>query len=143
MTTVLRGVLRVSTTLVGACFVAGALAQAPARPVTAPKDFFAQPVGSDYFLANYTAYEAYLKRLAAESDRIRLVDMGKTAEGRTQWMAIVSSPANLARLDHYKDIARRLARAEGLTADQAHGLAAEGKAIVWIDAGLHANETIT
>ena len=123
---------------------APAAAQPAAAPkVTAPKDFFAQPPGTDYFLANYTAYEAYLKRLAAESDRLRLVDMGRTAEGRTQWLAIVSSPANLARLDHYKDIARRLARARGLSEAQAHALAAEGKAVVWIDAGLHANETIT
>ena len=126
-----------------ALVLATPVAAQQAPRITAPKDFFAQPPGTDYFLANYTAYEAYLKRLAGESDRIRLVDIGRTAEGRTQWMAIVSSPANLARLDHYKDIARRLARARDLTDDQAHTLAAEGKAVVWIDAGLHANETIT
>src|SRR4029078_10344604 len=39
-------------------------------------------------------------------------------------------------------IARRLALAEGLTEDQAHALAREGKAVVWIDGGLHANETV-
>ncbi|MEN2788021.1 M14 metallopeptidase family protein [Sphingomonas oligophenolica] len=116
---------------------------ATAGEVTAPSAFFAQPPGSDYFLADYTAYEAYLKRLASQSDRMKLVDIGKTSEGRTQWMAIVSSPANLAKLEYYRDIARRLAKAEGLTGDQAHALAAEGKAIVWIDAGLHANETVT
>ena len=57
-------------------------------------------------------------------------------------MAIVSSPENLRNLDRYKDIARRLALAEGLTDDQAHALAREGKAVVWIDGGLHANETV-
>ena len=57
-------------------------------------------------------------------------------------MAIVSSPENLRRLDHYRDISRRLALAEGLTDAQARALAAEGKAIVWIDGGLHANEVL-
>ncbi|MDP2213603.1 M14 family metallopeptidase [Phenylobacterium sp.] len=113
-----------------------------AAPVTPPSEAFAQNPGSDYFLANYTAYEAYLKTLAGQSDRMKLVDFGKTEEGRTQWMAVVSSPANLARLDHYKSISRRLAKAEGLTEADAAALAAEGKAVVWIDAGLHATETV-
>ncbi|HEY7475712.1 MAG TPA: M14 family metallopeptidase, partial [Vicinamibacterales bacterium] len=67
---------------------------------------------------------------------------GKTAEGRDQLMAIVTSPANHQNLAKYKDISRRLALAEGLTDDQARALAREGKAIVWIDGGLHATETL-
>ena len=57
-------------------------------------------------------------------------------------MAIITSPENIKNLDHYKDIAARLAHAEGLTDDQAHALAREGKAVVWIDGGLHASETV-
>jgi hypothetical protein len=120
-----------------------AFSGAHAAEITSPDKAFAQPVGSDYFLADYTAYEAYLKTLAGQSDRIKLVDIGKTEEGRTMWTAIVSSPANLAKLDHYKDIARKLAKAEGVDKAEATKLAAEGKAVVWIDAGLHASETIT
>jgi len=71
-----------------------------------------------------------------------LVDIGRTAEGRTQWMAIVTAPENLATLGRYKEIARRLARAEGLTDAQARALAAEGRAVVWIDGGLHADEVL-
>jgi hypothetical protein len=74
---------------------------------------------------------------------MKLVDIGKTEEGRTMWVAIVSSPANLAKLDHYKEIARKLAKADGVSKDEATKLAAEGKSIVWIDAGMHASETIT
>ncbi|WP_183030013.1 M14 family metallopeptidase [Altericroceibacterium spongiae] len=111
--------------------------------ITAPADAFPQEPGSDYFLANYTQYEAYLKLLNQQSDRMKLVNIGKTAEGRDQWMAIVSSPENLAKLDEYRDIARRLAKADGLSEDEAKALAAKGKAVVWIDAGLHATETVT
>ena len=116
---------------------------ANAATITPPSEAFAQNPGSDYFLADYTAYEAYLKTLAGQSDRMKLVDIGKSEEGRTQWVAIVSSPANLAKLDHYKSIAKRLAKAEGLSKEEAAKLAAEGKAIVWIDAGMHATETVT
>ena len=85
---------------------------ANAAAITPPSEAFAQNPGSDYFLADYTAYEAYLKTLASQSDRVKLVDFGKSEEGRTQWMAVVSSPANLAKLDHYKAISSRLAKAE-------------------------------
>lgn len=127
----------------GVILAFGALGGAIAADITPPEKAFAQPIGSDYFLADYTAYEAYLKTLAAQSDRIKLVDIGKTEEGRTQWMAVVSSPANLAKLDRLKEISRKLAKAEGVSREEAAKLAAEGKAVVWIDAGLHATETIT
>ena len=110
--------------------------------ITPPAAEFGASIGDDYFLATYSQLETYWKRLARESDRLRLVDIGRTEEGRTQWMAIVSSPENLRRLDHYRDISRRLALAEGLTDAQARALAAEGKAVVWIDGGLHANEVL-
>src|SRR3984885_12618694 len=108
----------------------------PVPKVTTPKDALGFNLGDDYQVANYTQLEAYWKKLAAESDRMKLVDIGATGEGRRQYMAIVSSPENLKKLDRYKDIARRLALAEGLSEDQAHTLAREGKAVVWIDGGL-------
>jgi hypothetical protein len=57
-------------------------------------------------------------------------------------MAIVTTPENHRRLARYREIARQLAMAEGLSDDQAHALAKEGKAVVWIDGGLHATETL-
>ncbi len=110
--------------------------------ITSPKQQFGFNIGDDYKLANYTQFEAYWRKLAKESNRMKLVEIGKTAEGRTQLMSIISSPANIARLDHYKEISRKLAFAEGLTDDEAHALAREGKAVVWIDGGLHATEVL-
>ena len=69
-----------------------------------------------------------------------MVSIGTTSEGRQQYMMIVSSPDNLKHLDKYQQIARQLAQAKNLTPQQAHALAAEGKAVVWIDGGIHANE---
>ena len=112
-----------------------------ARHITSPKEEFGFNVGDDYRLINYSQMEAYWKKLASQSDRLRLSDIGMTAEGRHQWMAIVTSPENLKNLARYKDIAQKLAAAEGLSSEQAHALAREGKAVVWIDGGLHATET--
>ena len=114
----------------------------PAAAVATPRQQFGAAIGDDYFLANYTQLEEYWKTLDRQSDRMQLVDMGRTEEGRSQWMAVISAPENLAALERYRDIARRLALADGLSDEQAQALAREGKAVVWIDGGLHANEVL-
>ena len=111
-------------------------------PITAPEAVLPGKPGSDYFLANYTQISAWLNRVASESDRMKLVSIGKTAEGRDQYMAIVSSPDNIRNLEHYREISKKLALAKGLDDEQAHALAREGKSVVWIDAGLHATEVV-
>jgi hypothetical protein len=113
-----------------------------AQNLPSPKEHFGFNIGDNYQLATYTQTEAYFKKLAAASDRVKLVDIGKTEEGRTQYMVVVSSPANLKQLEKYKQISQRLARAENLSNAQAQALAKEGKAIVWVDGGLHATETV-
>lgn len=112
-----------------------------AQQVPSPKSHFGFDIGDNYQLANYTQTQAYFKKLAASSDRVKLVDIGKTEEGRAQYMLIVSSPENIKKLDRYKEISQQLAHAE-MTAEQAKALAEEGKAVVWIDGGLHATEVV-
>jgi len=128
--------------LIGAAPHAPSIApQAPQAPaVTSPKTALGFDIGDDYQLANYSRLSAYWRTLDAESDRVRVVEYGRTSEGRPMLMAVVTSPANHQRLGEYRGIARRLALAEGLTDEEAKALAAEGKAVVWIDAGLHATE---
>ncbi|MBL0171225.1 MAG: peptidase [Gemmatimonadaceae bacterium] len=110
--------------------------------ITTPKEALGANFGDDYFLANYTQLSGYWRTLEKESDRLKLVEIGKTAEGRPHLMAIVTSPDNHKRLARLKDISSRLAHAEGLTDDQARALAKEGRTVVWIDGGLHATETL-
>ncbi len=120
----------------------GAPAPATNDKVSAPEAVLGTKPGTDYYLADYTEISKWLKQIATESSRMKLVSIGKTAEGREQYMAVVSSPENLAKLDHYKEISRKLALAKGLTDNQARALAKEGKPVVWIDAGLHATEVV-
>ena len=110
--------------------------------VTTPKAELGNNIGDDYFLATYTQLMAYWHKLETESPRMKVVEIGKTAEGRPHLMSIITSPANLANLDRYKAISARLAAAEGLTDAEARALAKEGKAVIWIDGGLHATEVL-
>ena len=109
--------------------------------VTPPVQEFGANIGDDYFLATYGQLERYWQKVDAESDRVRLVSIGQTEEGRPQWMAVVSAPENLARLDDYRAISRRLALGE-VDESEARTLARGGKAVVWIDGGLHADEVL-
>src|SRR5262245_17318986 len=133
--------LRLSELVVAILLLTSATSFAQSK-VTTPKEQLGFNFGDDYQLANYTQLVDYWKKLAQQSDRMKLVEIGKTAEGRTMLMAIITSPENHKKLDRYKEISRRLATAEGLTDEQARALAAEGKAVIWIDGGLHATEVL-
>jgi len=110
--------------------------------LTTPEQFFGHEIGADYVLPNYRQLTEYWQILERESDRMVMVDIGETEEGRRQYMAIVTSPENHAELEHFRQISERLARAEGLSDAEALALASEGRAVVWIDGGLHANEVL-
>ncbi|HYV35310.1 MAG TPA: M14 metallopeptidase family protein [Gemmataceae bacterium] len=112
------------------------------KAVTTPKEHFGFNLGADYCLANYKQILAYFHKLEGQTDRLKVVHIGKTEEGRDQLMGIVTSPANHAKLEHYRNIARRMAQAQGITKEDAEKLAEEGKAVVWIDGGLHASEVL-
>ena len=125
-------------TLVFVCLSFFSLAQS----IPSPKSHFGFSIGDNYQLATFSQTEAYLKKVAAVSPRMKLQSIGKTEEGRNQYMAIVSDPANIKNLAKYKAISQKMARAEGLSESEASQLAKEGKAVVWIDGGLHATETV-
>ena len=123
--------------------VQAATYQEKSQHLLSPRQAFGAAIGDDSFLATYTDLEWYWRRLGRDSDRMSIVDIGRTEEGRSQVMAVVTSPENQARLDHYRGIARRLALAKDLTDEDARALAAQGKAIVCITGGLHATEVLS
>ena len=110
-------------------------AQAPT-----PASVLGHAPGDDFYLADYADTIRYFHALAASSDRIKMFTVGKSTHGLDIEVAVISSPANLARLDEFKKNAGRLARAEDLNDDQAKELARNTKVIVHIDGGLHSDE---
>ena len=121
------------------CATLPAFAQRPAQLPT-PESVIGFPVGADYKLFTYDQSIDYFKRLAAASNRVKLITVGKTSFGKTWTAAIISSPANLANLDRIRAANMRLAHPEGLSEGEARRLASQGRAIVDISGGLHASE---
>jgi hypothetical protein len=112
-----------------------------AQHIPTPKEHFGFEIGEDYKLATYTATDAYFRKLAAISDRVKFVEIGPTEEGRQMPMMIITSPENHQKLDLYKEISQKMGRAE-ITQEEARNLSLIGKPVVWIDGGLHSTETV-
>src|SRR5947209_11945675 len=107
--------------------------------VPTPREHLGFTPGDDYKLADTAQIYGYFQKLAASSDRIRFVKFGESALGKPMYIAFISDAANLQKLDRWREISRRLALGQPAEAE-ARALAEEGKAIVWIDSGLHASE---
>src|SRR5215467_12923663 len=116
-----------------------AVCLALAQPPT-PESVLGHKPGDDFYLATYDESLGYFQKLAQSTDRLRLVHVGKTTRGLDWYIAVISSPQNLAKLDQYKETAKRLALVKGLNDQQARELARNGRVMVHIDGGLHATE---
>jgi hypothetical protein len=145
--------LSLSVALLGA-LLAGSLAEAiaatarkqraTAAPAKAPspRDVLGFTPGDDRKLASWEQFVDYFRRLDRASDRVVLQELGKTTLNRPFMLAVISSPANLARLARFKDIQRQLADPRAITGGQveAERLIAEGRTIVLITCGVHSTE---
>ncbi len=108
--------------------------------VTSPQEYFGFQMGADRKLARWDKIVDYFNKLASESDRIKVVNMGPSTEGNPFLLAIITSPANLANLEHYRQISLKLADPRGLDKAAVDALIAEGKAVVCQSMSLHATE---
>ncbi len=82
----------------------------------------------------------YFQVPAKTSDRIRVDELGKTADGRPFIAATIADAATLKNLDHFKDIQQRLADPRKTNAADAERLIGEGKTVVLITCSIHATE---
>lgn len=115
-------------------FCSFAIAQLPS-----PEQVIGFQMGADYKIADYTQITDYLKLLDAQSDRVHMQQIGTSVLGKPLYLLFISSEENLRQLDRWKEISARLARAR-ISDAEAKQLAQEGKAIVWIDGGIHSTE---
>ncbi len=114
-------------------------------PVTAfsqtpPEEFLGHKAGADRKLADYGQIQKYFAGLDQESEKIKVLSIGESTLGKPIIMAVITSESNMAELDRYRNIAKKLRDARGLTAQEAKALAREGKLIVLITCSLHASE---
>lgn len=116
-----------------------------AAAIPAPADVFGFVPGEDRKLASWQQVLEYFDRLDRASDRVKFETLGKTSMDKPFVMATISSPANLARLEEFKQIQAQLAdpRKLGAPAERdrkAADLIARGKTIVLITCGIHSTE---
>ncbi len=113
--------------------------------VPTPAEVLGFTPGDDRKLASWAQMLDYFRKLDAASERVQFEELGKTTLGRPFVLATISAPENLARLEVYKDIQRRLADprtlGRGARAEvTAEGLISNGKTIVLITCGIHSTE---
>src|ERR1700744_1784991 len=113
---------------------------ASAKHITSPEEAFGFKPGTDRKLADWTQLTAYFQKIAAESDRIRYAELGKTTEGRPFIAFTISAPENLAHIERYQEIQRKLADPRTTTPDQAKQLIAEGKTVLVVTCNIHSTE---
>ena len=127
----------------GAIALALLIASAPSLAQTSipsPEKFFGFQMGADRKLANWDRLLEYYRLLDKASDKMQVVELGKSSEDRPYVAIFISSAANLGKLDHYKQINARLADPRGLSEAEGRKLAAEGKAVIIQSFALHSNE---
>jgi hypothetical protein len=114
--------------------------KAKSGTVLTPSAFLGFEVGADRKLADYRQIASYFKALAAASPRVEIQVLGKTTLGEDMFMAVISTPENLANKAKYKEIARKLADPRGLTSQQIDQLAHDGKTIFLLTCNIHSTE---
>ena len=110
-----------------------------AQPPT-PESHFGHRIGVDRELLDWDKVVSYFQALGKTSDKVRVEELGKTAEGRPFIAATISSAATLRNLDHYKEIQAKLADPRRTTPEESARLIDEGKTVVLITCSIHATE---
>ena len=114
--------------------------------IPAPADVLGFVPGEDRKLASWNQILEYFDRLDRASDRVKFESLGKTSMDKPFVMATISSPANLARLEEFKQIQaqladpRKLGTSAAIRDRKAAELIARGKTIVLITCGIHSTE---
>jgi hypothetical protein len=116
------------------------LPTAGAQEIPTPEAFFGFPMGADGELAHWDRIVEYFQLLDQRSPRVKLEVLGESTLGKPFLLAIFSSPENLANLDRYREISRKLANPGGLGEAEIQGLIREGKYVSAQSYSLHATE---
>jgi hypothetical protein len=116
-------------------------ASARAQEVPAPAAVLGFVPGTNGRLAEWPALVDYYRRLADASPRVELRELGKTTNGNPFIVLIVSSAANLRRLDELRAVNAQLADPRGISSlEERERLLREGRTIVLVTSSVHSTE---
>jgi len=112
----------------------------PGAAIPTPSDFLKMKIGGDGVLASYDQIASYFRAVDPLSDRITVEDLGPTTMGHPMLNAVITSPENMKRLEHFRDVNNRLYDPRKTSPDEAKRLIAEGKTIVAVQMSIHSTE---
>ncbi len=108
--------------------------------IPSPKAILGHHIGEPTRLTYYADVLRYYQALASASPRVKIINIGKTEEGRDSIIVFVGSEDSIANLDVNRKNLARLADPRGLTDDQAKEIIAQTKPIYTLSGGLHSAE---
>jgi len=108
--------------------------------VTSPEQFLGFKVGADKQLADMVQIVAYFRMLDDQSERISLLEVGKTTEGNPFIVAVITSEKNQKNLERYRRYQQMLADPRKISEEEAEKMIADGKAVVMVNCSIHASE---
>jgi len=114
---------------------------ARAQKLTSPQEFFGFQMGADNKMARWDKLVEYYDLLGKQAkDRMQVINMGPSTMGNPFLCVIITSPANLAKLEKLKEINQKIVDPRGRSEAEIKALVAEGKAVVVQSMSLHATE---
>jgi len=114
----------------------------PASPtVPTPEKILGHIIGAPDVLTYSKDIYRYYDELAKASPRVKVFRVGKTEEGRDFLLVAVSDEANIAQLDHLKEITAKLADPRKLSEAEAQQLISTGKPFYWASGSIHSPES--
>jgi hypothetical protein len=106
-----------------------------------PEQFLGFKVGADSKLIRWDKIVEYMKLAAANSDRVRFRELGKTTSNNPFIALEISSPDTLKNLDHYKQLEKKLYFQGGAPSnDERDEIFRQGKLVLLITCSIHATE---
>ncbi len=92
-------------------------------------------------VASPAQIEKAVLNYARQSDRIKVVEYGKTHEGRSLYAVFISSPYNIDNLDKFKKSLAELSDARKTNDNKARSIINSLPAVAWMAYSIHGNET--
>jgi hypothetical protein len=108
--------------------------------VPTPKSYFGHEIGDDKTVLDWDKVVGYFRELAKSSDRIKVEELGKSADNRPFIAATIADRDTLRHLDRYLAIQQKLADPRKTSRAEAEKLFLEGKTVVLITCSIHATE---
>jgi hypothetical protein len=133
-------VLALLALALGASAVTAGGARAQTAQIASPEQFFGFRMGADRQMARWDRMVEYYQLLEKASPKLKVVNLGPTTMGNPFLLVIISSPANLARLEELRQVNAKISDPRGIAESDIRQLVAQGRAVIVQSMSLHATE---